>query len=185
MKLVNKIISFALCILTPLILVSCKKSNIETPKAKTEAIGFIVYQKTSESDAYENIKATPTKISDYFEITDNQARTTSNHLFYLFSTDAFESGSQNIKTNTTTKDYQLVNGTLSFTFELILESTEAIVFIIYKDEKGSIYYEFDKTLNDIDSSPITSILNFDENSFVNKLDITFAKNITEQEEYQR
>ena len=186
MKILNKILCLTLCCFCAVLFCSCKaKEEQGSKQTKTEAIGFIVYQKSSESEHFNKLLATPTKITEYFEIKDNTATAKSNHLFYLFSTDAFETGTKTIKTNTTTKDIISANKTLSLKFELALETSEAIVFIIYKHPDGTYTYEFDKTIKNISTNPIESTINLEDNSHITKMNITFAKNISEQEEYQR
>lgn len=184
MKIINKILCLTLCCFCTILFCCCKsKDEPASEKNKTEAIGFIAYQKTSESEHYNKLLTTPSKITDYYEIKEDVATVRSNHLFYLFSTDTFKTSS--VKTNTTIKDAIIDNKTLSVKFELALETSEAIIFIIYKHPDGTYTYEFDKIIKNISTSPIEMLINLEDNSYVTKMNITLAKNISEQEEYQR
>ena len=186
MKILNKILCLTLCCFCVVLFCSCKSKKEQSPKqSRTEAVGFIIYQKSSESEHFNKLLATPTKITEYFEIKDDTATVKSNHLFYLYSKDAFETKTNMIKTNTTTKDSIIENKTLSLKFELALETTEAIVFIIYQHPDNTYTYEFDKTIKNISTSPIEIPINLEDNTYVTKMNITLAKNISEQEEYQR
>ena len=183
MKKFKNILCCFMCAMLSFMLCSCKETPAEESTSTTQAVGYLVYQHATTSNRYETIKTNPNKITEIITIT-NDTVTADNFVFYLYSADAFASGTENIKTNTTIKDEQITQTTLSVRFELALETTEALLFIIYKNPDGTIFYEYDREITNISFSPIQETINLDENTHVNKIEVSFEKNLSIQEEYQ-
>ena len=70
--------------------------------------------------------------------------------------------------------------------EIVYEATDVLIYIIYKDSSGSISFEFDREITGISyTTPVQTILNFEENSIITKIDVTLSKDTSIEEEYQR
>ena len=173
-------IILCLCLLT---FSACKKTPPQEPT--TRAVGFMVFHNTTQNENYNLVKTDATKINEFVSVQDGLISTSNNFVLFYYSTDgSFEN--ETIKTNSTTKNKSVSSGELSVMFEIIYEATDILVFAVYKDADGNYSFEFVKEETNLSSSlPVAAQITLDNNPILSKIKVTFDKDISKQEEYQR
>ena len=164
----------------------CKDNNPPAGTGQKHVIGIVVYNKTPANETYNSIKETPSKISELVSVSNGEILTIDSFLFYYYSPSMTLENTESIKTNTTTKNAMVSNGEHSVDFEVVLEATNVLIFVVYKDDNGNYSFEFEKEITSLDEiTPTLVSININNNSDITKLNLKLAKDILVEEEYQR
>lgn len=184
MKKFKSIISLALSAIFVIFMTSCSKKSSDDEEYK-ELFGVAIYQKTNENQNWNTYNKKPNKINnlfatengeiDYYEETE--------FLFYIYTKNAInpETNPYDYISNTTIVSPKISENILNFSMERIKETSEVLIFYIYKTEDNFVA-EYVK--NEKISSETDATIEFDfHNENFSKIKLTLALNLSTNKQY--
>lgn len=184
MKKYKNILHIVLSILIVILSVGCSNKKTEDEEYK-ELFGIAIYQKTNENQNWIAFNKKPNKINNLFSTENGEIDyyEETEFLFYIYTKNAInpETNPYDYISNTTIVSPKISENILNFSMERIMETSEVLIFYIYKTEENFVA-EYVK--NEKISSETDAVIELDfHNENFSKIKLTLALNLSTNKQY--
>lgn len=183
MKKIKSIISLVLSAIFVIFISGCKEKEEENNHK--DLYGVAIYQKTNDNKNWNTYSKKPNKINNLFSTEDGEIDyfEETEFLFYVYAKNAItpETYAEDYISNTTIISPKISDNILTITMERIAETSEILIFYIYKTEDNFIA-EYVK--NEKISSGTDAIIELEfNNENFSKIKLNLMQNISTNKKY--